>query len=209
MLSPAQRMMKPARRRCADRDEEGHEQNNREPPEAEMHRPLIVAVPRRVDNAAANTVNVSAVKRTRNALRSAAAAAGIVLQARLSPRRRRSAHGLVPQAGRRDRARIRDRRGRMPVRSVRPVPGTRAPAPGSPPRARPSRASHCRHNEIDSEAGRTSGLSESPSKACSPAPLPSATLVGGIADPSVFRSAAFAGRRDNDIGPPGAAALRC
>lgn len=71
------------------------------------------------------------------------------------------------------------------------------------------RASHCRHSEIDFEAGRTSGFFESPSKVCSPASLPSATLSGGIEDSVVFRTAPLLGCRGNDVGPPGTRALRC
>ena len=80
---------------------------------------------------------------------------------------------------------------------------------GIPPAGPVMRASHCVHNEIDSEAGRTSGFLLGPSKACSAGALPPAALIVSIPDRAVFRTASLPGCRDNDAGPPGAAALRC
>ena len=147
------------------------------------------------------------MNRTRNALRSGAAAAGIVLQfvfllAAAAPRMvwchrpgGETALEFEIAAGecRCDQCALCRERGH-------------AAEPAAGPAVR---ASHCRHNEIDSEAGRTSGFFESPSKTCPPASLPSATLAGGCGDPSVFQTAPFPGCRDNDVGPPRASALRC
>lgn len=147
------------------------------------------------------------MKRTRSALRSAAAAAGIVLQfillfAAAAPRmvwcHRPGGETVIEfeiAAGEChcDQCAQCRERGHAADPAAGPV----------------MRASHCRHNEIDSEAGRTSGFFKSPSKVCSPVAFPSAPLFGSIPDPAIFRTAPLPGCRDNDVGPPGAAALRC
>jgi len=150
------------------------------------------------------------VKSARKGLRSAAAAAGVISQlvflfASAAPRmvwcHRPGGETvlefeIVPGECRCDQCalcRERERREHAGIPSPGPV----------------MRASHCVHNEIDSDAGRTSGSLQRPSRVCSARPLPSAALFAGIPDPAAFRPAHLRRFRDNDTGPPGAAALRC
>ena len=71
------------------------------------------------------------------------------------------------------------------------------------------RASHCVHNEIDSEAGRTLASFRGFSKAFPSGPPPPAAFIAGIPDPPVPPKASPPRGRDEGAGPPGTAALRC
>jgi hypothetical protein len=150
------------------------------------------------------------VKRVKKGPRSAAAAAGVIFQlvflfAAVTPRavwcHRPGGETvlefeIVPGECRCDQCVLCRERGRREQAGI--------PSPGPV-----MRGSHCVHNEVDSEAGRTSGSLQSPSKACSAGPHPSAAHFAGIPDPSALRPASLQRCRDNDPGPPSATALRC
>jgi len=81
--------------------------------------------------------------------------------------------------------------------------------PSASPDGTTFRASHCRHNEIDSEAGRSSDSLQASSKHVSASALVSAAIELDPASPAGVRPASLPGRPENDTGPSGAVSLRC
>jgi hypothetical protein len=146
------------------------------------------------------------VKRTRNDLRRAAAAAGIVLQfvfllAAAAPRMvwcHRPGGETVLEfeiaAGecRCDQCALCKERGHAADHAADPA----------------VRASHCRHNEIDSEAGRSSNAAPSGPNRGAPDPAFEARIPGFDIQAAI-RPGSLPPCSDEGVGPPGAGALRC